>query len=63
MGELIVPVFTEPKKPARKYYVRLERDAVVPTPRVQTKQRMHTDQVTLNVAVEDELDWKLDLEE
>ena len=26
-------------------------------------QRMHTNQVTLNVPVEDELDWKLDLAE
>ena len=30
MGKLLVPVFTEPKKPVRRYYVHLERDAVVP---------------------------------
>ena len=63
MGELLTPVFTEPMKPARKYYVHLERDAVVPTPRVQMTQRMHTNQVTLNVQVEDEIDWKLKLAE
>ena len=56
MGELLALVFTEPTKPVRKYYVHLERDAVVPTPRYQTKQRMNTNQVTLNVPVEDELD-------
>ena len=61
MGKLLAPVFTEPTKPVRKYYVHLERDAVVPIPRVQTTQRMHTDQVTLNVPVEDELNWKLEL--
>ena len=44
-------------------YVHLERDAVVPIPRDQTTLRMHTNQVTLNVPVEDELNWKLDLAE
>ena len=63
MGELLAPVFTEPTKPVRKYCVHLERDAVVPTPRVQTTQRMHTDQVTLNVPFDDKLDWKLELAE
>ena len=63
MGELLAPVFTEPTKPVRKYYVHLERDAVVPIPRVQTTQQMHTDQVTLNFPVEDELDFNLDLAE
>ena len=63
MGELLTPVFTEPMKTVRKYYVHLERDAVMPTPRDHTSKRMHTDQVNLNVPVEDELDWKLDLEE
>ena len=43
--------------------MHLERDAAVPIPRDQTTQRMHTDQVTLNVPVEDELDCKLDLAE
>ena len=43
--------------------MNLERDAVVPIPRDQTTQRMHTDQVTLNVPVEDELEWKLELAE
>ena len=61
MGELLDPVFTEPTEPVRRYYVHLERDAVVPIPRDQTTQRMHTDQVTLNVPVDDELDWKLEL--
>ena len=63
MGELLDPVFTEPTKPFRRYYVHIERDAVVSIPRDQTTQRMHTDQVTLNVPVEDELDWKLELAE
>ena len=63
MGELLAPVFTEPTKPVRKYYVHLERDAVVPTPRDQTTQQMNTDQVTLNVPAEDKLDWKLYLAE
>ena len=63
MGELLAPVFTEPTKLVRKYFVHLKRDAVVPTPRDQTTQRMHTDPVTLNVPVEDELNWKLDLAE
>ena len=63
MGELLAPVFTEPTKPVQKYYVHLERDAVVPTPRVQATQRMHTAQVNLNVPVDDELDWKLELAE
>ena len=40
MGELLAPVFTEPTKLVRKYFVHLERDAVVPTPRDQTTQRM-----------------------
>ena len=43
--------------------MHLEQDAVVPIPRDQTTQRMHTDQVTLNVPVKDELDWKLELAE
>ena len=63
MSELLALVFTEPTKPIRKYYAQLERDAVVPIPGVQTTQRMHTNQVTLNVPVEDELGWKLELEE
>ena len=63
VGELLDPVFTEPTKPVRRYYVHLERYAVVPIPRDQTTQRMHTNQVTLNVPVEDELDWKLELAE
>ena len=63
MGELLYPVFTEPTKPVRRYYVHLERDAVMSIPRDQTTQRMHTDQGTLNVPVEDELDWKLYLAE
>ena len=50
-------------KPVRRYYVHLERDAVVPIPRDQTTLRMHTDQVTLKVPVEDELDCKLELAE
>ena len=61
MGELLDPVFTEPTKRVQKYYVHIERDAIVPIPRVKTTKRMHTDQVTLNVPVEDELYWKLDL--
>ena len=56
MGELLDPVFTETTKPVRRYYVHLERDAVAPILRDQTTLRMHTDQVTLNVPVEDELD-------
>ena len=63
MGELLDPVFLEPTKPVRRYYVHLERDAVVPIPRDQTTIRMHTNQVNLNVPVEDELNWKLDLVE
>ena len=63
MGELLDPVFMEPTKLVRRYYVHLERDAVVRIPRDQTTQRMHTDQVTLNVLVKDELDWKLELAE
>ena len=63
MGELLAPVFTEPTKPVRKYYVLLERDAVVSIPKDQTTQWMHTNQVTLNVLVEDKLNWKLDLAE
>ena len=43
--------------------MHLERDAVVPISRVQTTQRMHTNQVTLNFPVGDKLDWKLDLAE
>ena len=63
MGELLDPVFMEPTEPVRRYYVHLERDAVVPIPRDQTTQQIHTDQVKLNVPVEDELDWKLELAE
>ena len=33
MGELLDPVFTGPTKPVRRYYVHLERDAVVPISR------------------------------
>ena len=61
--KLLAPVFTEPTKPVRKYYVHLERDAVMLTPKVQTTQRIHTDQVTINFPVDDELDWKLELAE
>ena len=63
MGELLAPLFTDPTKPVRKYYVHLERDAVVPIPRVQTTQQMHTNQVTPNVPVEYKIYWKLELEE
>ena len=45
MGKLLALVFTEPTKPVQRYYMHLERDVVVPIPRVQTTQRMHTDQV------------------
>ena len=61
MGKLLDPVLTEPTKPIRRYYVHLEIDAVVPILRDQTTQRMHTNQVTLNVPVEDEIDWNLEL--
>ena len=61
MGELLDPVFTEPTKPVQRYYVHLERYAVVPIPRDQTTKRVHTDQVTPNVPVDDELNWKLEL--
>ena len=47
MGELLDPVFTEPTKPVRRYNVHLERNAVVPIPRDQTTQRMHTNQGTM----------------
>ena len=63
MDELLDPVFTEPTKPVRRYYVYIERDAVVLIPRDHTTLRMHTNQVNLNVPVEDELDWKLELKE
>ena len=46
LGELLDPVFTDPTKPVRRYYVHLERDAVVPIPRDQTTLRMHIDQAT-----------------
>ena len=57
----MAPVFMEPTKPVRRYYVHLERDAVVPILRDHTTQQMHTNQVTLNVPVEDEVDLKLEL--
>ena len=60
MGELLAPVFMEPTKPVWKYYVR---DAVVLILNVQTTQRMHTNQVTLDVLVKDKLDWNLKLAE
>ena len=63
MRELLAPVFTEPTKPVQRYYVHLERDAVLPILRDQTTQRVHTNQVTLNVPVQDELDWNLELAE
>ena len=63
MGDLLDLVFTEPTKSVQRYCVYLERDAVVPIPRDQTTLQMHTDQVNLNVPVEDELDWKLELAE
>ena len=46
IGELLDPVFMKPTKPVRRYYVHLERDAVVPIPRDQTTLRMHIDQAT-----------------
>ena len=63
MSKFLDPVFTDPTKLVQRYYVHLERDTVVPILRDQTTQRMHTDQVTLNVPVEDELDWNQELAE
>ena len=63
MGDLRAPVYDEPTKPLRKYYVHLEASETMPATRAQTTSKFHTDQRTENILVDDEFDWKLELAE
>ena len=50
-------------KPLREYYVHVEMDEGMPALRPKTTSRFHTYQMTENIPVDDEFDWKLELAE
>ena len=63
MGELRAPVYDEPTKPLREYYVHVEVGEEMPASRRETTSRFHKDQMTENIPVDDEFDWTLELKE
>ena len=56
MGELRAPVYDEPTKPLREYYVHVEVGEEMPASRSKTTSRFHTDKMTENIPVGDEFD-------
>ena len=60
---MVAPVFNMPVRRTRKYYAAPDPNAAAYIPRVVTNNRFSTDGVTENVKVDNDLKWRLDLEE
>ena len=63
MIELVAPSFTQPLKPVRMYYVTPTKLTPATVPMTKTVRRFVTGTVTKNVAVDDDIDWKMTLSE
>ena len=61
MVEPVAPTWTEPAKPTRMYYVTPTADNPITIPMTQTIMRFAGNTVTINVAVDDNIDWKFTL--
>ena len=56
MVELVAPSWTEPAKPIRMYFATPTADNLITTPMTQTPMRFVENTVTINVAVDDDID-------
>ena len=63
MVDLVAPSWTQPTKPVRMYYVTPTIAVPVTDPMTQTVRRFIAGTVTRNVAVDDDIDWKMSLSE
>ena len=63
MVELVAPFWTQPLKPVRMYYVTPTAANPITTLMTQTPMRFVENTVTRNVAVDDDIDWKMTLSE
>ena len=63
MIELVAPSWTEPAKPIRMYYVAVTEENPVTIPRSQTIERFTGDTMDRNIAVDDDIYWKMTLSE
>ena len=63
MIELVAPSWTQPTKPVRMYYVTPTTLVPATDPMTQTVRRFVTGTVIKNVAVDDDIDWKMTLSE
>ena len=61
MIELVAPSFTQSLKPVRSYYVTPATDAPASNLLVKTTRRFILGTTTKNVAVDDDIDWKMEL--
>ena len=63
MIELVAPSFTQPSKLVRLYYVTPAADALATDLLTKTVRRFVTGTTAKNVAVDDDIDWKMQLSE
>ena len=63
MIELVAPTYTQPLTPERFYYVTWELDAPASDRLVKTTDRFVPGTTTKYVAVDDDIDWKMELSE
>ena len=63
MIELVAPSFTQPSKPVRLYYVTPAADAPATDLLIKTTRRFVSGTTTKNVAVDDDINWKMELSE
>ena len=63
MIELVAPTYTQPLKPVRMYYVTPTTLVPATDPMTKTVRRFVTGTTTKNVAVDDDIDWKMELSE
>ena len=63
MIELVAPSWTQPMKPVRMYYVTPTELVPETVPMTKTVRRFVTGTVIKNVAVDDDINWKMTLSE
>ena len=63
MIELVALSFTQPLKPVRMYYVTPTELVPATDPMTKTVGRFVTGTVIKNIAVDDDIDWKMELSE
>ena len=61
MIELVAPSWTQPSKPVRMYYVTPTELVPATVPMTKTVRWFVTGTVTKNVAIDDDIDWKMTL--